>query len=449
MNLRPLLVIPPVALGVLGFIWMTSRPAPEVATPPETALAVRVQPVELQSITATATGFGRVEAEHSWSAIAEVQGRVTVVHPGLDVGSIVEAGTILVEIDQTDNELSRQKTLANISVVQADLAELSRQEENSKRLLKVEERILQVAEAELARVEALLERGAGTQATVDTAEKALLAQQTSVTNLNNTLALYPAQGDALRATLSVRQAELSEAERALKKSTILAPFRGRVATMSAEVGQFVGTGDSLLSLDSTAAAEVTAEIQPSSFGPVILTSFATSLMQDGSFDTSQLIETLQEVGVSARVELSTTESFAPWEADIVRLRGTMDAETGTMGIVVRVTDPLVSRPGIRRPPLHSGSFVRVVFSGPPRDGSIAVPRHALHVTDQGQPFVYLADSDARLAIREVKPGQVLGRDILIQSGLVGDETLVLGQPSPPIVGMKLTLVSVPTSAQEN
>lgn len=442
MNFRPFLVLPPVALGVLGFLWMTSRPEPEVSAPPETALAVRVQLIEPRSIIATAEGFGRVEAEHSWSAIAEVQGRVIGVLPGLDVGSIVEVGTVLVEIDQTDNELSRQKTLANIAAVEADLSELARQEENSRRLLLVEQRILEVAEAELARVQSLLERGAGTQASVDTAEKALLAQQTSVTNLTNTLALYPAQGDALRATQAVRQAELAEAERALEKSTITAPFRGRVASMNAEVGQFVGAGDSLLSLDSTAAAEVTAEIQPSSFGPVVFSSFESSFSQGGSFDTSQFIATLQKLGVSARVQLSSSENFAAWDAEIVRLRGTMDAETGTMGVVVRIADPLVSTPGLRRPPLHTGSFVRVVFSSSPRADSIAVPRHAIHVTDQGKPFVYLADSAQRLVQREVVPGQVVGSEVIVRSGLEGNETLVLGQPSPPVIGMKLTVIPV-------
>lgn len=460
MNFRPLLVLPPVVIGVFGFIWMTSRPGPEMSTLPETALAVRVQAVTPRTIIATAEGFGRVEAEHSWAAIAEVQGRVTGISPGLNTGSIVEAGAVLVEIDQTDNKLSRQKTLANIAAVEADLAELSRKEENAQRLLMVEQRILKVAEAELARIQSLLERGAGTQANVDTAEKAFLAQQTSVTDLTNSLLLFPAQGDALQATLAVRQAELAEAERALEKSTIVAPFRGRVASMSAEVGQFVGTGDNLLSLDSTAAAEITAEIQPSNFGPVVFSSFAASFLQDGSFDTSQFISALHRAGVSARVELSSTETFAAWDAEIVRLRGTMDTETGTMGIVVRVADPLVLSPGVRRPPLHTGSFVRVVFSSMPRPDSIAVPRHALHLSDEGKPFVYLAeslaenlagssidrplhslaDSDARLVMREVEPGQIIGSEVIVTAGLDGSETLVLGQPSPPVPGMKLLLV---------
>lgn len=449
MNLRPLLVLPPLAVGILGFIWMTSRPDAVVSTPPEAELAVRVQPVLRRAIIATAEGFGRVEAEHSWTAISEVEGRILAVSAGLNTGSIVDEGTVLVEIDQTDNELSRQKTLANIAAVDADLAELAREEENAQRLLLVEQRILKVAEAELARVTSLLERGAGSQATVDTAEKSYLAQQTSVTNLNNTLLLFPAQRDALNATLAVRQAELAEANRALEKSVITAPFRGRVASKSIEVGQFVGTGDTLLSLDSTAAAEVTAEVQPSSFGPVVLSPSERSFLQNGSFDTSQFAEALGQAGVYARVELSSAENFASWEAEIVRLRGTMDEDTGTMGIVVRVADPLVANQGLRRPPLHSGSFVRVVFSSAPRPDSIAIPRHALHVSDSGAPFVYLADADNRLVLQEVTPGEVIGDDVIIRFGLSGGETLVLGLPSPPVQGMKLALVPVAAAAEGN
>lgn len=449
MNLRPLLVLPPLAVGVLGFVWMTSRPAPEVSVRQEAELAVRVLPVVSREITASAEGFGRVESEHSWTAISEVEGRVLSIAAGLDTGSIVEKGTVLVAIDKTDNELSRQKTLANIAAVEADLAELTREEENAQRLLLVEQRILKVAEAELARVQSLLDRGAGTQATVDTAEKTYLAQQTSVTNLTNTLSLFPAQRDALQATQAVRQAELTEAERALEKSVITAPFRGRVASKSIEVGQFVRTGDTLMALDSTAAAEVTAEVQPSSFGPVVFAGSQNVLLQNGSFDTSQFTKALTRAGVTARVELSTSENFDAWPAEIVRLRGTMDADTGTMGIVVRVTDPLVAQQGLRRPPLHTGSFVRVVFSSQARPDSIAIPRHALHMSDTSSPFVYLADKEERLALREVVPGQVIGGEVLIQSGLSDGETLVLGLPSPPVAGLKLALVPVSSVAEGN
>lgn len=440
MNFRPLLFIPPVALGVLGFVWMTSQPAPVVEPLPEAALAVRVLEIAPRSIAGTATGFGRVVADHSWPAISEVQGRIVDMAPGINVGSIVEKGQLLVAVDRTDYELSRQKSLANIESVEAQLSELTRQEMNSEALLEVETRILTVAQAELDRVQALLERGTGTQAAVDVAQKTRLSSDTSITNLNNILALYPAQRASLRATLAVRQAELREVERLLEKSVITAPFRGRVATLSAEVGQFVRSGDTLITLESTKAAEITAEIQPRAFSSLVLGFAPSDSSVAGAFETSQFTQMMSEVGVQAEVSMATSDMSGTWPAEIVRLRGTMDSDTGAMGIVVRVDDPLRAAPEFRRPPLHTGSFVRVTLTATPIDGVIAIPRHAVHLSDTGQPYVFLSNAEDRLELRDVTLGRILDDDVVVADGLAGKDMLVLGDPRPPVPGVKLTPV---------
>lgn len=449
MNLRPLLFIPPVVIGVLGFNWMTSRPVPEVAPLPEASVVVRAQTVSPRKITATAVGYGRVEAAKSWSSISEVEGRVVVEPAGLDVGSIVEEGQSLFAIDRTDYELSRRKSQANIESATAQLAELDRQEINSKALLTYETRILDVAQAEFDRVQSLLERGTGTRAAVDTAQKTLLAQETSVAGLNNTIALYPAQRASAAATLAVRRAEFQEVERLLEKTEVSAPFRGRVASISAELGQFVRTGDSLITLESTDAAEVVAEIQPAAFSGLVFDGFELPFMAGQAIETSRFSELMQQFGVSATVQLNGADYAATWPAEIVRLRGTMDSETGAMGIVVRVADPLRIDAGTRRPPLHAGSFVSVILSAEPRHDVIAIPRHAVHLSDSGQPFVYLSDAEDRLQMQDVETGQVLDGDVLITAGLDGGETLVLGTPRPPVPGLKLTLVDVQPAQQGN
>ncbi|WP_299923411.1 HlyD family efflux transporter periplasmic adaptor subunit [uncultured Pelagimonas sp.] len=448
MNFRSLLFIPPIAAGIAGFIWMTNRPAPEIEQLPETAVVVRVQTVEPRQMSSTAIGFGRVEAAQSWSAISEIEGRIVEEPEGLDVGSIVEKGQSLIAIDRTDYELSRQKSLANMENVVAQLAELARQEENSQSLLAFETRILEVAQAEFERVQALLERGTGTQAAVDTAQKALLAQETSLASLNNTLALYPAQRASLEATLAVRQAELKEVERSLEKTKIVAPFRGRVAEINADLGQFIRTGDSLITLEGTKTAEVVAEIQPRAFSSLMFGGPQTAFLSGQVFETSQFTSLMQEMGIAAKVTLSSGELSAEWPAEIVRLRGTMDSETGAMGIVVQVTDPLQVTPGLARPPLHAGTFVSVVLTAEPRDKVIAIPRHAVHLSDDGQPFVYLANDEDRLKIKDIEIGQVIGSDILVREGLVGSEILVLGSPRPPVPGLKLTLVDTSSQQQD-
>lgn len=442
MNLRPLLIIPPIALGIFGFRMMTQEP--EVTPPPavESSLAVRVTELVPHPVAATAVGYGRVEPVRDWSAISEVQGRVLELAEGLAVGTIVEEGTVLAEIDRTDYEISRQKSEANIAAAEAGLAELERQQVNSEATLEVEQRILEVAQAEFDRIDSLVGRGTSTQATLDSTQKVLLAQTNSVTQLENTLALYPAQRETLEATLAVRRAELVEAERSLEKTTIRAPFRGRVSAFNVEEGQFVRTGDTLLTLDDTAAVEITAEIQPSQFVPMITVALGDRFDADSVVDTSQAVNILRDAGITVEVSMQLAGLEARWPAEIVRLRGTMDSETGTLGLVVRVADPLMSRRQINRPPLNVGSFVTVTFSTQPQPDGMTVPRTALRYDDEGQSFVYLADDENRLTTQTIETGQVIGENVLVLEGLGGGEMLVLTDPRPPVIGMALDLVRV-------
>ena len=155
----------------------------------------------------SATGFGRVEPVNSWNAVSPAEGRVIKAFPNMAAGTVVDAGDLLVQIDPTDYELMIAKTKANIAAAEATLAELAQQEENTRRLLEVQQRIFEVAKAEFDRVQTVSQNGTVTNAAFGSAQKTLLNQQNAVINLSNTLALFPAQRASAEATLSVREAE--------------------------------------------------------------------------------------------------------------------------------------------------------------------------------------------------------------------------------------------------
>lgn len=443
MNLRPLLIIPPIALGVLGFLWMTRGGEVPVTAEPEAEVAVRVMTVEPAPLIPFAEGYGRVAPAHSWAAVSEVQGRIARLAPDLAEGSFVEAGDPLVEVERTDYELSVQKTRANIAAAEATLAEIDRQEANSRRNLEIEQRTLEVAQTEYDRVKALVDSGASTQAALNTAEKALFAQQSSITNVTNTLELYPSQRASAEAVLAVRRAELAEAERSLAKTVITAPFRGRVDTLTVEQDQFIRTGETLLTLDSADAVEIVAEFAPRAFRAMALAAVGGQLSPDTLVDTSRMVALMHELDIRAEVRLELAGVAASYDAEIMRLRGTLDSETGTMGLVVRVSDPYLANGARGRPPLHVGGFVTVHLSAPPVADALTVPRTALHLDDDGAPFLYLMDADGRLARRAVQAGPALGEIVVIRDGLEGGETLVLSTPTPPIPGIRLIPVTTP------
>jgi RND family efflux transporter MFP subunit len=442
MNLRPLLVIPPIVLGVVGFLWMTGGEAPPVVSRPEATLAVRVTEVAPQAVSATATGFGRVQAVREWAAVSEVEGRIVSLAEGLAEGTILDAGQVIAEVDQTDYELAAQRARANIAAAEAALAELDQQRENTERSLEIQTRILAVAQTEVDRATRLLDTGTGTQATLDNAQTGLLAQETALTSLQNTLALFDAQRASAEATLAVREAELAEAERDLGKTTIRAPFRGRVASVGIEADQFIRTGNHLITLQGAEAVEIVAEIQPNAFAPLIQTALGGVFDPGTEVDASRVIEFLNAAGVTATVRMDVAMFEASYAAEIVRFRGTIDDRTGTIGLVVRVANPMIANRERNEPPLSVGAFVSVELQAAPVEGLIAIPRAAVRQDDDGAAFVYLADADDRLALRPITTGPILDDRIVVTEGLAEGDRLVLSDPQPPVPGMALTPVTV-------
>lgn len=441
MNLKSLLIIPPLVIGVAVYMWMTQPQQTPESSEPETSLAVRTLTVESSPTVIRVSGYGRVESAQTWAAVSEVEGRVAEVFQGLSEGSIVEAGDLLVQVDRTDYELAVQKAKANIASAEASLAELEQQEANSSRLLEVESRILEVAEAEYARTLDLQTRGTSTQASLDTAERTLLAQRSSVTNLNNTIDLYPSQRASLEATVAVRQAELEEAERDLSNTTIRAPFRGRVSQEAVEQSQFIRVGGELLSLESIEAVEVVAAFQPRDFLPVAQTTLGPRLASIEEVDATQAINFLKEAGVTAAVRLRLLNRDAVYPAELVRFRGAIDSTTGTFGIAVRVNDPMVVGRAAERPPLNVGGFVAVDIETPPIDGLITIPRDVVRQSDGGGAFVYVSNADDRLEVRPVTLGPVVNGRVIVRDGLSEGERLILSDPQPPVEGLALIPVS--------
>lgn len=440
MNWKTLLILPPIALALAGYVYLTRAQDVVASATVEAELPVRAIVVQGQSLVPTATGYGRVEAARSFSAIAEVQGRVVTLADGLAEGTVVQAGTILVEVDQTDYELTLGKTKANIASANAQLDELARQEANTRASLDLEIRTLEVTQSEYDRIATLVERGTSTRAALDTVQKTLLAQEKAVLALENTLALYPVQVQSVEATLAVRTAELAEAERQLSKTTIRAPFDARVTVSNVEVGQFIRVGEVLVTLEGTEAAEITAEVQPTALQPLVRLLFQDLALQDLQVDVSNGVRLLNQAGLTAQVKISDQDFDVVWPATITRYRGTTDSETGTIAFVVRVEEPNIADPKTRRPPLNSGSFVAVEFSGQPQDDIIAIPRSALRRDETGRTYVFLADEETRLARRDITPGPVINGQVVIEEGLSAGDTVVLSTPQPAVLGVKLILL---------
>ena len=439
MNWRAFLILPPIGLGVAIFMWMTvDQDSGQSAEIPEAALAVRVSKVVSESFVAKASGFGRVEAIHTWQAIPQVAGRAIEVSPKVAIGEMVEPGDLLVRIDPRDYEITLSIAQTAVASARASIRELEATSDNTNATLKLEQKIETFDQAGLVRQQALIERGTVSKAAHDKARQNLLSQQKIVLDLRNKLNLFPLQKETLVAMLATRLAELEAAERALTNTEIRAPFEGRVATTDIAVQEYVSVGKTLFKIEDTSASEITAEFQP----PVLAALLRSASMdQTPAFldvlDLKVAFEIIRQLELTAEVRLTSGKQIFVWPAEIARINGVTDAETGTLGVVVRVDDPIRLDPVKRRRPLPSGSFVEVILRAPEKAGIILVERDALRLALDGTTYVYVANDDNRLERVSVVVGPVNGSRVVVNEGLEAGMMLVLSEPQPAIVGMLL------------
>jgi RND family efflux transporter MFP subunit len=439
MNWRMFLILPPLGLGVAIFMWMTSGDdRGQSIDIPEAALAVRVSKVTPERFVAEASGFGRVQAIHTWQAISQVAGRAIDVSPNVAIGALVEPGDLLVRIDPREYEIAMSIAQTAIASARASIRELEATLSNTNATLKLEQEIQASYQAEMERQLALVERGTISKASLDPWRRTLLSQQKVVLDLKNKLNLYPVQRETLEATLAMRMAELEEAERALTNIEIRAPFTGRITTTDIDVHEYVSVGKTLLEIEDTSASEVTAEIQPSVLSALFLSAsidLRTAILEVP--DLKAAFEIIHQLGLTAEVRLVAGEQVFVWPAEIARINGMIDSETGTLGVVVQVEDPIAFKPAERRRPLPNGSFVEVVFRASEQSGVILIERDALRLESDGSIYVYVANDDNRLERASVVVGPVNGDQVVISEGLKAGATLVLSDPQPAIIGMLL------------
>ena len=411
---RKFLILPPIALGVVIFLWMAEgRQGPTQAPRGESARSVRVIEAPMLKLIPKAEGYGPVRPARVWTAVSQVAGRVIEIHQKLRDGEILPEGALLARIDPIDYELA-------LSQARAELAELEVQEANAKASLAIEERNLNLANQDVVRKRKLMKQGTTSVSTVDEAERVMLSTRMSVQTLRNTLSLIPTQR-------SVLDAQVTRARRDLDRTEIRAPFTLRVANLVIEADQYVGVGQSLFEGDDVGRVEVEAQFALSTLRRLFVG------RPDLKLDITHLGEQLPAVvGFDPLVRLDLGNYVAEWQADFVRFSDNVDSQTRTLGLVVAVDRPFEKVKLGYRPPLSKGMFVQVVVRGKSQAPRLVIPRNAVR-----NGTVYVADADDRLRRRPVEV--LFNQDgfSVISSGLAPGERVVVSDLIPAVSGMLL------------
>ncbi|MEP5566468.1 MAG: efflux RND transporter periplasmic adaptor subunit [Halioglobus sp.] len=327
--------LPFVVIGVvLVTVWalLFNKPvAKKRAVDTEARIVVEVIEVQRASIMPQVLSYGLVEPRVSSSLVAQVSGRVDSVSERFRDGGFFRQGEALLQIDATDYEIE-------VDIAQASLAEAEQR-------LAVELALVAQAKTDWAR--------SGNK------------------NSARPLVLREPQLRAAEANVSSANALLKKARLNLARTSIVAPFDGRVLSTSVDLGQVVSNNAVLGEIYATDAVEVRLPIKNDDL-PLL------DLPED-YLDQESTARDLPSVRV--RSELGKEEI---WQGRIVRTAGSIEESSRQLYVVARIDDPFGQK-AEGRFPLKIGQYVTAEIDGISLDTAISIPNKAVY---QGS-YVYL------------------------------------------------------------
>lgn len=396
------------AIGVGGFAALkATRAKPPVVTPKEPVWRVEAFVAEPGRASPLATLNGRVESPDETRAAAPGVGRVLDVR--VREGGAVAPGQLLLELDGRDFVPRVEQARAEVAELDAAIASEQLRYQSDRDQLEQERRLLDFAAAEVERFETLRRENFYSEAAVDQGRQNLARQRISVRARELAIADHRARLAQLQARRAKAVANLDQAELALARSRVIAPFAGFVAKVEVAVGDQVGAGQSLISLYPAAGLEVRAKL------PATLQDEFIAAMRAGRHP-------------DARAEIGG-ETL---EFSMRRLAGTADARGLDAFFVAR--RPTTS--------LRVGELVTLRVARTPVDDAVPIPYTALFGGDRVYRIGTDPQGDARITAVPVEVlGEAVGGRLLVRAAaLKAGDALVATHLPNAVSGLKVEVV---------
>jgi len=202
----------------------------------ERVFTTRVVTVQTGEVSPILSAFGEVVSRRTLELRATSAGRIIELADGFEDGATVEAGQVLIRLDQSDATAAR-------NLVQIDLARAEAERLDAERALDLSrlDRMESEAQADLRRRaferrQSLTERGVATEAHVEEAELAYAASRAAVIARRQAEAQAEARYAQTQTALDRMRINLSEAERRVSETAITASFGGVLSDTTAVAG---------------------------------------------------------------------------------------------------------------------------------------------------------------------------------------------------------------------
>lgn len=360
----------------MGALRPNVQPKEPELTPPTVFYAV----AEEQSVTLDVTAQGEVRPRTDISLTAQVSGQVVSTSDAFVDGGAFKKGDVLVQIEDAPYRATAAAARARLAQEEAESVLARKDYEDLNRDDDPTELTLRIPQLEQAR------------------------------------------------------AEYKAAQLDLERTTIRAPFDGRVRERIAGVGQFVSPGAQLGRIFATEIAEIRLPLTDADLAKLGL--------------PIAFVETAGEPGPPVELRAYVAGGDHLWSGRIARTDGAIDATTRQIFAIAVVDDPYGDGASPDGTPLAMGLFVDATIEGKPYDKAIVLPVSALYGRDR----VYVINDDNTLDERVVSVVATDRDTVTIASGVNDGERVVTsplrgaddGDPVSPIDPS-----NVPNSADGN
>ncbi|MDQ2710681.1 MAG: efflux RND transporter periplasmic adaptor subunit [Acidobacteriota bacterium] len=389
---------------------------------------VRVQTVQVQSPMAassageqqilTATGY--IIAAHKIEVASKVNGRVASIM--VDKGDKVKAGQLLVRLEDDEYRAQVQQQKGQLANLEAKLEESlngSRPEEVEKARADVSQSKadLQDSKASLDRTQQLVKEGVMSKQALDDAQAKYDGDIAKVASLQRTLdlsVLGPRKEEIAQIRGQIQQAQgaLDFAQTQLDNTLIKAPITGTILDRNVEKGEFITTG-----FVGDKGAK----------GYIVTMADLNDLQVE--LDISQ--NDFPKLGPQQKGYI-TTDAYPDrkYKGYVEQVSPEADRAKATVQVKVKVENP----DGYLRPDMNA----TVAFYGDSQTDTrssaksvIVVPQD---VIQNGSVFAVVNDHVRK---RAVTVGGSSNKGVLVQSGLIGGEELVVNPPANLKDGQKV------------
>jgi len=372
------------SLAVLGisagvsFYMIKNKPKPVRRKPPPAELTVQVRILNLTNHQVSIPVMGTVVPAVQIDLKARVAGEIIWTNPEFVEGGIIRKRDVILKIDPTDYKLAlvREKAALETAVYE----------------IKVEQGRQEIAQVEWE----------------------LLGLKDDASKLDEELALRQPHIREKEVKLEAAKARLEQAQLALDRTVIRAPFNAIIRSVMVDMGGQASTQTTLASLVGTDTYRIQAAIPidqlrwiripngPGDGGSKVLIHTGTGVVRGGAIQ--KLLSDLEPSGKLARV-------------------------------LIDVKDPLdLDRSREERRPLLLGEFVRLEIKGRTLEDVFVIPRDAL----RGGSMIWSADEQGRLRIQDVDVIWQAAEQVLVE-GLAPGLKLVISDIPAPVEGMKVKI----------